>query len=64
MMKSGTVLAIIGGFITFIANFTLGPIAFPDMHNECADWFVKEADNAALSEYCNGLQGNATLAGL
>lgn len=60
MMKAGSILAVIGSFITTAANFILGPIAFPDMNNPCAEWFVREAENAALSEYCAALRANST----
>jgi len=55
MVKTGFVLCLMGIFVMSSLSYGfLGNMAFPDMNNACADWWLEmESSNQALVEKCN-----------
>ena len=52
MAKVGSVLVMVTVLITVLLSYTLGAIAYPDMFNECAGWWVEMAGDAELTARC------------
>ena len=55
-MKTGFGLCCLGIIIMSVATMTLGPLAFKDMMNPCADWWLEiESSNYELQKMCGKL---------
>ena len=54
MVKTGFILCLMGIFVMSSLSYGfLGNMAFPDMNNPCADWWLEmESSNQALVDLC------------